>query len=91
MFKTLALILIVAVVQAAEVWPRLEGIVKAVNVKAQTLTVQKREGDIVVLKLDKDVDLVGSTGPKLSDIKPGDKVAVFTMPRSGHRKVLITR
>lgn len=87
MFKLMAItiaVLMTTCLATADVqWSRLRGKVKGVNGKTSYVTIQNREGDLLTVKVDDDVEIVsGKNVVKLKDLEIDDKVTLVYLPKA---------
>ena len=86
--KVLAIVLLLASICQANVrWTRFTGRVKHVDLKENRLTIQNKEGDLIDLKVDRDVTvIVDNEARRLQEITYGDKVVVMNSPKAPEPK-----
>lgn len=63
-------------------WTRLSGTVKGVNLKDSTLTIQDKEGDLLIVPIDYQVKIIEKSGGRkeLKTISLDDKVTLTRTP-----------
>ncbi len=76
------LCLVAVVVCACVDWTRLSGIVKATNLKTQTVTLLNRDGDLLTIPVDYEVQIVEKNEGKrdLAHLKLDEKVTLLRVP-----------
>jgi hypothetical protein len=75
-----ALVLLIKAAFAADVeWSRLRGTVKAVNLKAQTVTIQNSEKDLLTVPIDYQVKIVakGDALRALKDLELDERITLY--------------
>jgi hypothetical protein len=79
---TCLVLCLTSVALATEVsWTRFKGTVKALNYKTGQITVQNAEGDLISLKVDKDIKIVKNKGEIfLESVNLDDKVTLLYLP-----------
>lgn len=81
-FLALFLASLISTAYAADIqWTRFKGQVKALDLKANRITLQNKEGDLVGVFIDGDVRISrGSNEVALGDVQMDDKIVVTHIP-----------
>lgn len=81
--KKWPLVLLAAAVSCAPgvEWTRFQGTVKSINLKAQTVTLADKSGDLITVPVDYQVKIIQKNAVKrLQDISLDDKVTLIKTP-----------
>ena len=76
------LIVAVCVCNPCLEWTRFSGVVKAVNLKAASVTIQNTDGDLLTIPIDYQVRIGGKKGETrtLKELQLDDKVTLIRIP-----------
>ncbi len=82
MIRFALLLLLASVANATDLdWTRFSGTVKSINLKASTITIQNKDGDLFTIPVDYQVKIIdGKAIKRLQDISLDNKVTLIRTP-----------